>query len=419
MGPKKARKQIKRSTVEHKTRSESKRSATANLDAAVLTTNNDNSANVNINPNPNANANSSTSTATSTATLALMSTSASRSRSRSQSQSKHSSSRNQPMPTTASTLAAAGTVANPWANNQANANTNANTGLAYVDLTDDPGFYMNDDDDDASFIEEVKRASLLDVKQNVGQDTKSETKQAGQQAGQDSKQAACTCGRCFTKPKTKDYFTQDNQDLMLVHFLQMCDDKIFKVPLEKISSRILRYGVEYWIVTNQFPSLDELAVLATLYNLPQILTEIPPFIGCDQWFTDLYKFQIANFGHDDYKTAIQQNGYWTQTRRYATEQQLKVYLDELKVAHDPTAGEVVKKPTQHLDKLLTHAFSGQLKDLSNDACPICMENFKVGDKYHKLPCEHLFHAKDDNCPGLLGWLESSDKCPICRVEIKL
>ena len=46
-------------------------------------------------------------------------------------------------------------------------------------------------------------------------------------------------------------------------------------------------------------------------------------------------------------------------------------------------------------------------------CSICLENYLVGDKIVYLPCFHFYHTK---C--IQTWVKSSDKCPLCNVEIK-
>ena len=47
-------------------------------------------------------------------------------------------------------------------------------------------------------------------------------------------------------------------------------------------------------------------------------------------------------------------------------------------------------------------------------CSICLEDFVVGDKIIYLPCFHYYHA---NC--IEKWTQSSDKCPLCNIEIKI
>ena len=47
-------------------------------------------------------------------------------------------------------------------------------------------------------------------------------------------------------------------------------------------------------------------------------------------------------------------------------------------------------------------------------CSICLDDFVVGDKIIYLPCFHYYHAK---C--IEKWTKSSDKCPLCNIEIKV
>jgi len=42
-------------------------------------------------------------------------------------------------------------------------------------------------------------------------------------------------------------------------------------------------------------------------------------------------------------------------------------------------------------------------------CSVCMEDYKIDETVHKLPCDHLFH---ENC--IVPWLELHDTCPVCR-----
>lgn len=57
-------------------------------------------------------------------------------------------------------------------------------------------------------------------------------------------------------------------------------------------------------------------------------------------------------------------------------------------------------------------------DQENITCSICLEEFKKGDKCIKLPCSnpHYFHASNENCPGIIEWLNKSNTCPLCRTE---
>ena len=48
-----------------------------------------------------------------------------------------------------------------------------------------------------------------------------------------------------------------------------------------------------------------------------------------------------------------------------------------------------------------------------NSCPVCKEDFIVGNKMMDLPCKHYFH---EEC--LMPWLNQHDSCPICRFELK-
>ena len=47
-------------------------------------------------------------------------------------------------------------------------------------------------------------------------------------------------------------------------------------------------------------------------------------------------------------------------------------------------------------------------------CSICLEDFSEGDKIIYLPCFHYYHSV---C--IEKWTKSSNKCPLCNIEIKV
>jgi len=56
-------------------------------------------------------------------------------------------------------------------------------------------------------------------------------------------------------------------------------------------------------------------------------------------------------------------------------------------------------------------------------CSICLEDFKLNDKYMILPCsigednqEHVFHCGNEHCSGIKEWLKRNNSCPLCRKE---
>nr|XP_015096713.1 E3 ubiquitin-protein ligase RNF126 isoform X4 [Vicugna pacos] len=45
-------------------------------------------------------------------------------------------------------------------------------------------------------------------------------------------------------------------------------------------------------------------------------------------------------------------------------------------------------------------------------CPVCKDDFGLGERVRQLPCNHLFH---DGC--IVPWLEQHDSCPVCRKSL--
>ncbi len=60
------------------------------------------------------------------------------------------------------------------------------------------------------------------------------------------------------------------------------------------------------------------------------------------------------------------------------------------------------------------------EDVDNKlSCSICLDEFKLGERVHELPCEpskHYFHIKNQNCEGVIPWLSHNNTCPMCRYE---
>lgn len=46
-------------------------------------------------------------------------------------------------------------------------------------------------------------------------------------------------------------------------------------------------------------------------------------------------------------------------------------------------------------------------------CPICLEDFLLGEKIARSHCSHSFHTK---C--LMIWLKAHNTCPMCKKNLK-
>lgn len=111
---------------------------------------------------------------------------------------------------------------------------------------------------------------------------------------------------------------------------------------------------------------------------------IPPVIRAHRGFFSIFNTIINNINTTD-------------TNNNGVSEEFKNNLEEL-VADE----EFIKKDKQ---------------------CSICLEDFKLGDKYIRLPCQtenedekHIFHSGNDTCSGIKPWLERNNTCPMCRTE---
>lgn len=111
---------------------------------------------------------------------------------------------------------------------------------------------------------------------------------------------------------------------------------------------------------------------------------IPPVIRAHRGFFSIFNTIINNINTTD-------------TNNNGVSEEFKNNLEEL-VADE----EFIKKDKQ---------------------CSICLEDFRLGDKYIRLPCQtenedekHIFHSGNDTCSGIKPWLERNNTCPMCRTE---
>ncbi|KAH3785647.1 RING finger protein 122-like [Dreissena polymorpha] len=59
------------------------------------------------------------------------------------------------------------------------------------------------------------------------------------------------------------------------------------------------------------------------------------------------------------------------------------------------------------------AFSPKKKNIRNDTCPVCLDEFKVKENIAICSCQHQFHF---NC--LVKWLHHKNSCPMCTAPVR-
>ncbi|EIW68167.1 hypothetical protein TREMEDRAFT_63337 [Tremella mesenterica DSM 1558] len=95
----------------------------------------------------------------------------------------------------------------------------------------------------------------------------------------------------------------------------------------------------------------------------------------------------------------------------ATEQGFHDVLEQLMQAAGPqgplpaTDAVIEGLPRYKLDEKALE--TSQFKD-----CPVCKDDFAVGDEVMRIPCKHIFHP---DC--LQPWLKVNGSCPVCRFSL--
>lgn len=142
---------------------------------------------------------------------------------------------------------------------------------------------------------------------------------------------------------------------------------------------------------------------------------------------EIIKYYIINYGiipSCRYMLLCYQ--YYLQEKRVGTTQEISDYdLLLAEIEMDPESFHQKYKhkiPTQNLSNLNTLVMTQELHKEKDPCCSICQYDIEPNQKYHELPCGHLFHKENNECleyATIIYWLKDNKICPMCKQEVNL
>jgi hypothetical protein len=118
--------------------------------------------------------------------------------------------------------------------------------------------------------------------------------------------------------------------------------------------------------------------------------------------------------------------YYIQEKRLGNTQEIAEYellLSEIEMDPEEFHNKYKHKiPTQNLSKLISKTMTKYIFDVKEPCCGVCQSEIEQLQNYYELPCEHMFHEKEEEClenATIINWLKDNKLCPICKKEVIL
>ena len=125
----------------------------------------------------------------------------------------------------------------------------------------------------------------------------------------------------------------------------------------------------------------------------------------DLSFTSSRSSNLGDIQSNDETDRMPESAMNLQPEDYFTGPRLRELIEE--ISENDRQGPA-PAPASAIDAMQTVALEEtHLHEGSH--CPVCKEDFHIGEPVNEMPCKHVYHAE---C--IVAWLKLHDSCPVCR-----
>lgn len=190
---------------------------------------------------------------------------------------------------------------------------------------------------------------------------------------------------------------------------------------------------QHWNINKLFPSISDIVKIILNPNMVQLrstcyrlqiannfdITELDTKI----FNAGLYCFMVlGGIGHLYYLESMFL--YYELERQYTLSRTVFYNFVQRRHESDSNLFEYSTNANDTIQTKATHKQYQELpKTISNDehckqSCTLCLLHFCTNQEIIQLRCNHIFHSSaSEDCPGLMNWALSQNKCPLCRSAI--